>query len=209
MSGTNSPVIYDKVLKTYKTYPWWIADRNNMTLVNEAKCGSIMAISNLHLNEPDTYPITKNNPFSYARYKNLPDKIDYLTLMFGLNDMVQTDLGTIDDTTNETFYGAYNVVLRYLIEKYPYTKIGLIVSNSYLSEEYRIAIKEVGKKWGIPYLDLMDDLSVPMTLSKTGACAEAINLRKSQFIVSENNGHPNVKAHEYQSTYIENFLRSL
>lgn len=208
-SGTSSTVIYDAVRACYKTYPWWIAERNNMELVNEARCGSTMALTKNYLNDPSAYPITASNPFSYERYKNLPDNIDYLTIMFGLNDMVACDLGTIDDTKNETFYGAFNVVLRYLIEKYPYTKIGLIVSNSYLSEEFRTAIKEVGVKWGVPCLDLMDDPGVPMTLSRTGACSEAVSLRKAQFEVSSSNGHPNIKAHECQSTYIEHFLRSL
>lgn len=208
LSGFNSPELYDRVRACYKTYPWWIAERNNMMLLNEAKCGSTMALTRNYLTDPTTYPITASNPFSYERYKNLPDNIDYLTIMFGLNDMVACNLGNINDTTNETFYGAFNVVLRYLIEKYPFTKIGLIISNSYLSQEFRAAIKEVGVKWGIPCLDLMSE-NCPMTLSRSGACAEAINLRKSQFEVSETNGHPNIKAHEYESTFIEHFLRSL
>ena len=34
-------------------------------------------------------------------------------------------------------------------------------------------------------------------------------LRWNYFRVSDTNGHPNEKAHEYQSTFIENFLKSL
>lgn len=34
-TGTNSD-FYDQKLKAWKTYPWWIAKRNDMTLVNEA-----------------------------------------------------------------------------------------------------------------------------------------------------------------------------
>jgi hypothetical protein len=34
-------------------------------------------------------------------------------------------------------------------------------------------------------------------------------LRNAAFMVSDTNAHPNAKAHEYRSTFIENFLRSL
>ncbi|MBR5296511.1 MAG: hypothetical protein IKU29_01420, partial [Parabacteroides sp.] len=36
LSGELSHYLYDSVRKVYKTYPYWIAERNNMTLVNEA-----------------------------------------------------------------------------------------------------------------------------------------------------------------------------
>ena len=47
---------------------------------------------------------------------------------------------------------------------------------------------------------------------KANVCEKAKQLRKSAFQVPETETgawHPNVKAHEYESTFIENFLRSL
>lgn len=40
-------------------------------------------------------------------------------------------------------------------------------------------------------------------------CERAKALRMSQFRVSSTNTHPNLQAHIYESTFIENFLRSL
>ena len=72
LSGKNSPVIYDNVRGMYKTYSWWIAERNNMELVNEAKCGSIMALSKSHLADPENVPVEDRFPFALERYKEVP-----------------------------------------------------------------------------------------------------------------------------------------
>ena len=204
-----SPLVYDSELGVYKTYPWWIAKRNNMKLKNFAKCGGTIAISKEHLADPENVEIGSRHPFSYETYKNLGDDVDYILIMYGLNDMYHTNLGTIDDETNETFYGAFNVVYRYLITKYPFAKIGAIVCNAYLSDEYAEAVRETAVKWGIPYLDLLKDTGISTTLNKKGMCAEAVEIRNAQFHVSEKNRHPNHKAHELMSTYVEDFLRKI
>lgn len=66
---------YDHDLGTVKSYPWWIAKRNGMTLVNEAISGS--DFTNIE---------GANNPFSVERYLAVPNDVDYITLMFGLNE---------------------------------------------------------------------------------------------------------------------------
>ena len=208
-ASKESPLIYDSEWQMYKTYPWWIAKRNNMKLKNVAKCGGTIAISKEHLNDPENVEIGSRHPFSLETYKNLGDDVDYILIMYGLNDMYHTNLGTIDDETNETFYGAFNVVYRYLITKYPFAKIGAIVCNAYLSDEYAEAVRETAVKWGIPYLDLLKDTGISTTLNKKGMCAEAVEIRNAQFHVSEKNRHPNHKAHELMSTYVEDFLRKI
>jgi len=206
---TASPEIYDPEMRVYKTYPWWIAKRNNMRLKNVARCGGTIAITKEYLESPDTVDKNLRSPFSHKTYRNLGDDVDYILIMYGLNDMYKCNLGTIDDETNETFYGAFNVVYRYLITKYPYAKIGAIVSNAYLSEDFANAVREVSVKWGIPYLDLLRDTGISTTLNKEGMCDEARKIRNSQFYVTPDNGHPNHKAHEIISHAVEDFLRKL
>ena len=204
-----SPLVYDDELEMYKTYPWWIAKRNGMKIKNLAKCGGIIALSKEYLSDPENVEIGSHYPFSHETYKNLGDDVDYILIMYGLNDMYHSNLGTINDETNETFYGAFNVVYKYLITKYPYAKIGALVCNAYLSEEYAKAVRETAVKWGIPYLDLMRDTGISTTLNKEGMCDEARKIRNAQFHVSEKNTHPNAKAHELMSTYVEDFLRKI
>jgi len=205
----DSPVIYDSEMGVYKTYPWWIAKRNNMRLYNRAKCGGVMALTKKYLESPETEDPNFAHPFSYKTYKNLGDDADYILIMYGLNDMFRCALGSIDDTTNETFYGAFNTVLEYLIERYPTTRIGTVVSNAYLSPDFAEAIRRVSVKWGIPYLDLMCDRGISATLSKAGMCDRARELRNRTYFVSEKNTHPNHIAHEHMSRPIEEFLRKL
>ena len=45
------------------------------------------------------------------RYQNIPDK-DLITIYMGTNDYGHnTPMGTIDDTTDVSFYGALNVII--------------------------------------------------------------------------------------------------
>lgn len=209
-SGKDSPYLYDSDWKMYKTYPYWIAKRNNMTLINEAKCGSTLPLSKEYTDgeQPENY----KNPFSLNRYKEVPKDADYITLMFGLNEG-KIPIGELTDTDNTTILGAYNKVLEYFLTEIPYAKIGIIVSDSWLSQSLHDAIIKAAQYWGIPYLDLKGDDSVPLqmggrlnniTLNQT-----AKTLRDNAYRVSSSNGHPNIESHKQRSTIIENFLRSL
>ena len=192
---------YDKEWKMYKTYPWWIARRNNMRLVNEARNGTCMACND-----------TRKDNFADGRYKRIAKDADYITLWFGINDRYRhIPIGDIESKDSTTFYGAWNIVLEYLIEHHPYAKIGIIITNGSLPQ-YTEAERKVAERWGIPYLDLERDPHVPLLIrngERKGLCDRARELRNRQLRAGEKNTHPSLKAHELQSTVIENFLRSL
>ena len=137
---------------------------------------------------------------------------DYITLYFGINDEHQdAPIGTIDDNTNETFYGAWNVVMEYLITNHPFAKIGIIITNG-ANNDYANAEIAIAKKWGVPYLDINGGYQVPLMLrthGKSEVCQTAKDLRLSQQRAAVDDEHPNAQAHEYASTFIENFLRTL
>ncbi len=186
-----------------KVYPFFIGRRNHMTVINEAKCGSTM-----------TDLSTRKDAFSIERYKRIPNDVDYITLCFGINDddaHQKSPLGDINDTGNTTFFGAWNTVLEYLLTRFPYAKIGVIVPNG-CTKTYTDAIRAVSRKWGIPYLDIPGDYAVPLMnrVSEKGeVCDLARKLRYDNFSVSDKNRHPNARAHEFESTFIEHWLRSL
>lgn len=64
-------------------------------------------------------------------------------------------IGTKDDTTNKTFWGAWNIVLPYLIEKYPLSKILLIVPYG-TTVLMRQCVRDAAKKYGLPIYDFSD-----------------------------------------------------
>lgn len=198
-SGTNSSEIYDTALGVYKTYPYWIAKRNSMTLVNMAVNGST---------------ITKDGgnqmQFSNEKYKDIPLDADYITIRYGLNDTSKNvPVGAISDSQNTTFCGAWNTVLSWITANLPNARIGIVNEAAYLDSKYRDAVNAIGKKYGIPVLDLYNDPKVPMIMGHADADASVSKTVYDRHKVSSSNGHPNLDAHKRFSTVIENFLRSL
>lgn len=198
-SGTDSPEIYDASLKVYKTYPYWIAKRNSMSLVNMAVNGSTI-----------TSDGGTQAKFSYNLYQKIPTDADYITIRYGLNDTSRKcHIGTIWDDQNTTFYGAWNVVLSWILDNVPGARVGIVNESAYLGTEYREAVNAVGKKFGIPVLDLYNDPGVPMIMGHAGANTAISQKVSKRYVVSSSNGHPNLEAHKKYSTIIENFMRTL
>lgn len=184
-------------------YPYgkFIADRNNMTYVNLAIAGTTMSTD-----------VASNN-FCQYQYKKVPEDADYITLCYGLNEesRIPDHIGTKESTELDTLWGAWNFSLEYLITNMPYAKIGIIIADAWTSQTMHDTLVEIAKWWGIPYLDLKEDPQVPMGLQgrlpSGSVSSKATELRQAAFAASD--AHPNKKAHEYRSTIIENFLRSL
>ena len=196
----------------YKVYPFFIGRRNpSMTVVNEAISGSTMGAGDNGI-----------NPFSGTRYTAIPADVDYITLEFGINDSGhRVPIGTIDDADNTTFYGAWNVVLGYFAEHFPFAHIGIIVGPGMQSsngQQYANAEIAVAKKWGIPYLNVQFESGggkIPLMLrtSNPDVSEEAKAACDARQFVNPSsetpNYHPNEKAHEFESAYIEAWLRTL
>lgn len=181
-----------------KTWNWQIAERNKMTLYNAGVNGSTMQ------------GIENKNGFSLAngRYTKLPDSIDYLLIWFGWNDAAYGTLGLITDTTNESYYGGYNVVLPYLINKYPYAKIGLIVPFG-TDANHRNAIRQLGNKWGVAVWDNYQG-GTPLYYGKedsVGVEQSIVTSNRTKF--QANGAHPNFKGHRELGAMIEHWMRSL
>lgn len=197
--------------KGYKcVYPYFIGNRTAMDVHNIAVSGSTMTYKN--------GVSTASNCFSYpstGKYLSIPADADYITLKFGINDDPSHEdmpLGTIDDATNETLYGAWNVVISYLITNCPHAKIGIIVTNGCYDSDYSKAARDIAEKWGLGYLDENFDYKVPLLIRVTGkpnVSSAAHNAVLSKMRVSESNTHPNDWAHEYESTIVEAWLRTL
>lgn len=201
-----------------KTYDYLIAARNGMKLQH-------LAVGGMTLATPSDEEFL--NTFSGGLYKQIDDDADYITLYFGINDShhrpksVGDDgevkkgiihLGTIDDTEIDTFYGAWNVVMEYLITHHPFAHIGILVSNGCETDDYRKATIAIAGQWGIPYLDLNGDERTPvMGRSTNEAILKSVrDFRTKTFAVAPpQNTHPSARAHAYESVFIESWLRSL
>jgi hypothetical protein len=182
-------------------YPYIIGNRNEMEIVMNAYNGASLAECGR----------TYDQTFIRGHYKEIPTDCDYITLCFGINDWHQNvPLGTMASEDPMTFCGAWNILMRYLLQTHPFAHIGMLVTNGTV-HAYTDVERKMAVKWGIPYLDMEDGIAVPLMhrAERIGTCQEAKDLRMKNFIVSDENRHPNPKAHEYESTFIENFLRTL
>ena len=184
-----------------KVYPYFIGRRCGVNVVNLGKCGMTMT-------EIDG----RTNDFCTEKYQEIGEDADYITLKFGINDgNYNAPVGTIDDTVTTTFYGAWNAVLTWLITNRPNAKIGIIVTNGLSGNTLADATIAIAKKYGIPYLNEWNGEQVP-TLIRSGRAEldPAIkNLIDEKFRVTETNKHPNVACHEYESTIVEAWLKTL
>lgn len=205
-SGSSEEYVFQdgKYAGLYKVYPYIIGLRTGATIVNEAISGSSMAYVNGNI-----YEFSKEN----GRYTQIPSDADYITLYFGINDSHHAvPIGTISDADNTTFYGAWNVVMQYLIAHHPNAKIGIIISNGCDSVDYPNAEIAIAKKYGVSYLDFNSDYKVPMLFRVNGkpdVDPSIISANLAHYRVSPTNGHPNVAMHEYESTIIQHWLESM
>lgn len=218
----------------YKTYKFFIALRNDMTIVDMTLSGRTMTYPNDH---------TFDNAFAKpSLYQSIPADCDYITIMLGINDVAHLlgesqdgesvdgdiTIGTIDSNDTGTFYGAWNVVLQWIFENRPTAHVGIIVTNGlgrngstgdYSEKGMQIyqALKNIVVRWNIPYIDLNGgDGKTPMMqrgIYPVGTPSALISSKWNAFATtptgSELNGHTNATGHLYESTFIENFLRSL
>lgn len=181
-----------------KSWGWQIASRHNMTFYNGGVSGSTMQ------------GLADKNGFSLAngRYTKLPGSIDYLLIWFGWNDTAYGTLGTISDNTNESYYGGFNVVLPYLINKYPYAKIGLIVPFG-TTAGHREAVRLLGNKWGVAVWDNYQG-GTPLYFGKetsVGVDESIVTENKAKF--QANGAHPNYKGHRQLADMIEEWMKGI
>ena len=199
-SDNHSAEIFDSTWNCYMTYPYWIARRNGMELVNMAKCGSMIGINESRDCEY----------FVKEKLYQIPDDADYILLKFGINDSWNMEMGEPEDTVATTFCGAWNITLSYLKENRPDAKIGVIVSNYCKSREWGEVVIAICEKYGIPYLDEESD-EVPYFYGQKfkNYPQEDKDRKDHAYWCSPDNGHPGVDAHKIESHIVERFLLTL
>jgi hypothetical protein len=196
---TKDPTLYDASVYSYKTYVYYIAQRNKMILYNLAGNGYRLIDH-----------VVGNNI-----YKQVPVDADYCTLMIGLNDAtLNKPIGDIDSDDTTTFYGCLNVLMSYYRENRPNLHFGVIVLPN-LKVAYRTALINSAVKYGYPYLDMYNDAKVPAFMAiptypaKNGMDVDISTTITTQNKVSADNWHPNEDAHKKLSLWIEQFIKDI
>ena len=188
------------VISSDKVYPYLIAQRNNMRLVNMAHNGSYCHYG------ADGF----TNPNNSYYYQNIPLDADIITIAYGLNE-TSTTIGTKDSNDNTTIWGAYNEVLGWITTNIPNAKVGIISNDAWMTYELRNALQEIASYWGVEFLDLKEYGKPFMISGKYNQDGDTnpsvVSQRTTQYCVSSQNGHPNELGHKVRSYIVENFLR--
>lgn len=213
-----------------KVYPYYIGNRTGLNIVDTFfASGRTLAFPA----NPGTFTNSICNPNAACYYQNIPADVDYITIYLGINDSHhapgsgggdgedntgEIPIGTIDDATTATYYGAWNVVLSWLIQNRPFAHIGILVSNGCDTVDYRTAQIAIARKYGIPFIDLNGDDRTPFMIRSTNpdipsgirslrTQAQAVDYDGTQ--TGSVNLHPNDDAHLFESWFIEEFLKTI
>lgn len=154
---------------------------------------------------------TNNSPL-INRYQNIPDK-DLITIFMGTNDYGHnTPMGTIDDTTDVSFYGALNVIIPGILTAHPNSRLVWITpthrdgfgsgfTHDWIAngagktlEDYVNAIKDVCARYSVPVIDLF-------SISGLNPVIAGI---KSTYM--PDGLHPNALGHQKIAVYIAKYL---
>ena len=152
------------------------------------------------------------------RYKNIPEA-DLITIFMGTNDWGhETPLGTIEDTTDVSFYGALNVIIPGIMNLHPNARLvwitpmhrygfgqSKILGKSFTYdhvpngrnctlEDYVNAIKKVCARYSVPVIDLYS----------ISGLHPAIFAHKSTYM--PDGLHPNKAGHEKMAYLIQKWL---
>lgn len=120
----------------------------------------------------------EENYFGARVEKMIPDA-DVVVVFGGTNDFGHGDapMGTMKDRTNDTFYGAYHLLMQQLINRYPQAQMIVMTPMHRCSEEdmpfneagirragvlkdYVEAIREVAEFYSVPVVDLFAESGI-------------------------------------------------
>ena len=239
LAGKTMVAFGDSVTE-FGNYPDIIAENTGMSVTNMGFKGTRLAYHPYAANDPfsltnlmdavvagdfseQDVAIQEDNNYTPAFKKHYEElktidfnQVDIVSVFIGTNDYMGNaadvvNLGTADDTTRETFYGAINYLVQIFEENYPHLELVFVTPtwrmnhkdlggksaeiqpnarNNYLSE-FVDALVERGNYYDIPTLDLY----------RTSGLSED---NHSTFFVDH--VHPNKKGYELIGNTISQFL---
>lgn len=219
-SGKRIAVIGDSICNR----GWWQAELQeiaNVSFVDYSEGGTCIAKKD-----------SSDTTYFATRVPSMDSDFDIIIVWGGVNDFGYnfgsqggTPLGTITDSTSDTFYGALNVLCDALAEKYKEAKIAFILSTPiatlatmqeknlpfggqdrpntkgfYLSQ-YMEAIREVCEKYSFPVLDLQKN---------SGFTQNNLDVMTSNLAETAPDGlHPSRKGFHHIINQLANFIENL
>lgn len=207
---------------TTKAYHQWLGQLCGFKIINVYGVGG-SCITPIGNHEP-AWTGEEDIKSFYERYSSMSTTADAITVFGCVNDWsCGRELGSIADTTTDTFYGTMKLLCEGLINKYPTNDIYFISSpqcdyinrpanklagspwagntegynrKGYKLQDYARAMGEVCAIYGIPFLNLTDN------------CFWGLSGVLSNGKYGTDNLHPNAEGHKRIAQKIANFVNN-
>lgn len=186
-----------------------LAEKHGMILTNFAQNGTTITRKTTTMSGA-TFLDTDSVHAKVMNNLNNPVEADYIIVFGGTNDIARNDqcpLGTIDDATSQTFYGALNAICQRLIQTYPSGNICFItpyirnagLATTEICKQYVTAIHEVCEKFG----------GIPVFDNTVNGALDFSNSYQTNALTMKDSYHLNETGHKRAMHKYEVFLQSL
>lgn len=186
-----------------------LAEKHGMILTNFAQNGTTITRKTTTMSGA-TFLDTDSVHAKVMNNLNNPVEADYIIVFGGTNDIARNDqcpLGTIDDATSQTFYGALNAICQCLIQTYPSGNICFItpyirnagLATTEICKQYVTAIHEVCEKFG----------GIPVFDNTVNGALDFSNSYQTNALTMKDSYHLNETGHKRAMHKYEVFLQSL
>lgn len=138
----------------FDVYVSYVAKNTGLIATNYGKGGTCVA----NTPDADVKPSFVDRVCGLNGQTGYTDEFDLWTVFGGTNDIFKNvPIGTIDDNVDNTFYGALNKIVTYLLNKSNHPTVALITPyhlENANTKQYVDAILNIGEKYGIHVLNL-------------------------------------------------------
>lgn len=158
------------------------------------------------------------NPNWWYGIKNLSSNAQLITIQVGLNDNAAENypIGSYGDETLLTSYGTFKILMDKIQDICPFARIGLIVSDAFLKQEYAEFLYDLSKRYNLPILDL--SMSTVGTIYGTSAndsynynfaSSDVKASNNEKYRISSTNAHPNTESHKLRAEKMRLFINKI
>lgn len=198
-----------------------IAERNGMILQNLAIGGGTVTAGQLRFSQSQNQYVPRH--CICESVLDLDEDADYILVDGGVNDASLDEpvpLGTLSEgysaeLDDHTFYGAFELMLKRLLIRFPGKKLGYIALHKMTSgfssngeHNYYHAAKACCEKWGIPFLDLNTTVPPFRYFEEDGD--PALYAMRQKYTLNGDGWHPTEAGYlEYYCDKIEAWMKTL
>lgn len=154
----------------------------------------------------DLYEFASIGAFRYNSFVERKDNFvanqtDFKLIMGGTNDRIDYVIGSNDSVSPYEFKGAYNIIIKDILDTFPQTRLGLATIMRFNTETYidelAQATIDIGSLWSMPVIDMRKNSGINVTL------VDDITPTNYDSI------HPNLAGNKTLSYKLESFLSSI